>query len=69
MAKLVAYVGYDEVLVCSKKDEAQFLFEYFEPAQHTGRDIEDYDRVESTKESRFFQVSTSFHAYFAQEIE
>ena len=39
---LIAYVGQDEVIVCTEETEKSMLEEYF--AKHTGRDVNEYDR-------------------------
>lgn len=44
-ARLVAYVGTDEVLVCRAKEESQLIATYFNDPKD--RDIGDYDRMES----------------------
>lgn len=57
MTKLVTYTLDDEVLVTTQEREQEFLGEWF--ASYCGRNIKDYDRVETKEAAVAVTVSLS----------
>jgi hypothetical protein len=52
---MIVYSSHGEVLVCENKDEKQLIKEFF---TRGGRDLEDYDREVTMKNSPFVTISS-----------
>ncbi len=57
---IVVYHGRDELLVTTEQDERQLLRDYF--SKDSGRDLDDYERLDSTGNSGYEAVRISLLA-------
>ncbi len=55
--KLVIFEGQSETIVTTPEGESKAVHDYF--GDGTGRDLDDYNRIESTEDSILIEASTS----------